>query len=361
MVMQNKRAARVNGTSEDARRWAVLVGKTPKKPASFLYGVRTTGIYCRPGCASRLPKRENVNFFTNAAAAEKAGLRPCKRCRPLEASNIETHKNAVKRTCALMEKAEHAPSLDALAKAANMSRHHFHRVFKKIMGTTPQDYLRALQVKKFGAKLKEGKKVSTALFDAGFGSSSRAYAHKNALGMTPKALQRGGKGETIRYTVGDTALGKTLVAITTKGLCMTGFDDHAQPLISDMKKRFANAEFVEDKKSLKKWLDSVATFLESPADKFDLPLDLRGTAFQARVWRALQKIPPGETRSYAEIAKAIGSKDAVRAVGTACGRNPVSLFVPCHRVITSDGKITGYHWGKKRKEILLKKEAEATR
>lgn len=275
-----------------------------------------------------------------------------------EAAQAEAYKRAVLRAAELIDESASAPSLSALAREAGMSRHHFHRTFKALLGITPKDYIRAKRALSFGRHLRGGAKVTDAFFEAGFGSSTRAYAESAALGMTPKQLQRQGAGEVIRFAIGKTPLGLTLVAKTAKGLCMTGFGSDKKQLIRDMHARFARAEFLEDKNELAPWLKKVARFLTAPGDRLDLPLDLRGTAFQARVWRLLQKIPPGTTLSYKEVAKALRQPRAVRAVASACGRNPVALFVPCHRVVQSGGGLGGYRWGVKRKRALLKLEQE---
>ena len=340
--------------------WAAVAAHDARADGRFVYAVDTTGIFCRPGCASRSPRRENVRFFADAAAAEAAGFRPCKRCRPAEDSAAARHLAAVERACALLRDGETAPSLEQLAAAAGMSRYHFHRVFKQVTGTTPRDYARTRRMDRFTEALAAGENVAAAVYAAGFGSSSRAYeAAPQGLGMTPGRRQKGGEGETIRFATVMTPLGWALVAATARGLCMTALGDDPARLVAELHRRFPAASLVADDAELREWADRILRFVTCPDQNLDLPLDIRGTAFQARVWRALRKIPVGRTASYAEIAAAIGAPKAVRAVAQACAANNLALVVPCHRVVRSDGAPGGYHWGAERKRALLARERAA--
>jgi AraC family transcriptional regulator of adaptative response/methylated-DNA-[protein]-cysteine methyltransferase len=339
--------------------WAALE-RRDAGAGSFLYGVRTTGVYCRPGCTSRLPLRKNAMFFETPAAAEAAGMRPCKRCRPTEDSSASRHLAAIEKACALLRTSETMPSLGELADAAGISRFHFHRVFKQITGATPRDYARTHRLGRLAEKLDAGERVTEAIYASGFGSSSRAYeAAPAALGMTPGARRRGGSGQTIRFAVVETPLGWALVATTTRGICMTGLANDRDSLIAALQQRFPAAEIIADEAGLKDWADRIVGFITAPDRTLDLPLDIQGTAFQAQVWRALQKIPLGMTASYTEIAAALGQPKAVRAVAQACAANKLALLVPCHRVIRSDGDLGGYRWGLERKRALLARERAA--
>jgi len=327
---------------------------------NFFYGVVTTGVYCRPGCASRRPLRANTVFFETTAAAEAAGLRACKRCRPSDPSSASRHLAAVEKACALLRTGETLPSLAELADAAAISRFHFHRVFKQVTGTTPRDYARTHRLGAFAQKLDAGEDIAQAIYASGFGSSSRAYeVAPAALGMTPAARRKRGEGETIRFAIVMTPIGWALVAATGRGVCMTGLGDDRESLIAALRQRFPAAQVVADEAGLKQWADRIVQFITAPDRNLDLPLDIRGTAFQARVWRALQKIPLGRTASYTEIARTLGQPKAVRAVAQACAANKVALVVPCHRVIRRDGDLGGYRWGVERKRALLDRERAA--
>jgi len=341
------------------RCWDALVARDPAAEGRFLYGVRTTGVFCRPGCASRPPRRENVEFFADVSTAEASGFRPCKRCRPTDRSMADRHVAAVGRACALIRSREDMPSLAELAAAAGISRFHFHRVFKQVTGTTPRDYARATRLDRFAARLDAGEPVAQAVYGAGFGSSSRAYEAAHGLGMTPGARRCGGKGEEIRFAAAETPLGWVLVAATDRGICMTALGDDPAALEAELRTRFPAATLTAADGALAEWMTRILAFLTAPGELPDLPLDIRGTAFQARVWRALQKIPPGRTATYTEIAAALGRPRAVRAVANACAANKLALLVPCHRVLRRDGAIGGYRWGEARKAELLERERAA--
>jgi len=340
--------------------WATLEKRDARAAGKFFYGVRTTGVYCRPGCTSRLPLRKNTLFFETLAEAEAAGLRPCKRCRPADGSAASRHLAAIERACALLRQSDAMPTLAELADAAGISPFHFHRVFKQITGATPRDYARTHRLGRFAEKLDAGEPVTQAIYASGFGSSSRAYeAAPVGLGMTPGARRRGGDGQRIRYAMVETPLGWALVAATRRGICMTALADDRASLTAALQQRFPAAEIIADEAGLKDWADRIVQFITTPDHNLDLPLDIRGTAFQARVWRALQKIPLGKTASYTEIAAALGQPKAVRAVAQACAANKLALLVPCHRVVRSDGDLGGYRWGVERKRALLAKERAA--
>jgi len=340
--------------------WAALCARDARYDGTFVYTVRTTGIYCRPSCWSRLPRVENVAFFHTAAEAEKAGFRPCKRCRPAEPSPVERHRRAIARACALIREAEAALTVSQLADAVGMSRYHFHRVFRELVGSTPGAYLRTHRLQRFAGELDNGAPVAEAVYAAGFTSSSRAYAAaSNGLGMTPGARRRGGAGQTIRYTIAQTWIGWVILAVSAQGVCAAAFGDHPQSLVADLRRRFASATLIEDQDDLRSWMQKVIDYLAAPGARvLDLPLDIQGTAFQARVWQALRKIPPGQTVSYADIAAALGQPNAVRAVARACASNAIAMFIPCHRVVRSDGGLAGYRWGVERKRALLAAEQQ---
>jgi AraC family transcriptional regulator of adaptative response/methylated-DNA-[protein]-cysteine methyltransferase len=340
--------------------WDAVCAHDAAQDGRFFYSVKTTGVYCRPGCASRRPRRENVAFYQTTAEAEAAGFRPCKRCRPNEGSPAERHLAAVERACDLIRTSETLPSLAELAAAARISPYHFHRVFKQVTGATPRDWGKAHRLGRFAAKLEAGEAIAEAAYGAGFGGSSRAYeAAGGGFGMTPGARRNGGKGETIRYTIVSTWLGWGLVAATDRGICMTALGDDRTALEADLRRRFPAAELAPADAALADWSGRVVRFITRPGDQLDLPLDIRGTAFQAQVWRALREIPVGATASYSELAAKLGRPRAVRAVAAACAANKLALLVPCHRAVRTDGDLAGYRWGIERKRAILAREREA--
>jgi len=342
--------------------WTAVVNRDRSADGKFLYGAKTVGVYCRPGCPSRRPKRENAVFFADAAAAEQAGFRPCKRCRPTDTAPDAHHRRAVEKACRIIRDSDSPPTLAALAREVGISPHHFHRLFRRIAGVTPRDYAQAQRLDRLATRLDAGEGVSDAIYAAGFGSSARAYdAAPAGLGMTPGTRRRGGAGETIRFTIVRCALGRALIAATTRGICATALGDDAATLTAALRERFPAATVVEDAAALRHWADAFVRLIADPRDAPDLPLDVRGTAFQAKVWRALRKIPAGETASYAGIAEALGQPTAARAVARACATNPIAVLVPCHRVIGRDGALTGYRWGIERKNKLLTREAAVKR
>src|SRR3954454_23469346 len=340
--------------------WEAVVAHDATQDGRFFYSVKTTGVYCRPGCGSRQPKRENVAFHESADQAEAAGFRPCKRCRPRDGSSADRHLAAIDRACALIRESETLPSLAELADAAGISRYHFHRVFKQITGATPREWGKSHRLGRFAARLDAGEGIAEAAYGAGFGASSRAYeAAPNGLGMTPGARRRGGKGETIRYTIVSTWLGWAIVAATERGICMTALGDNPSHLEAELRRRFPAADFSPADAALREWAEEIVGFITRPGAHPDLPLDISGTAFQAMVWRALQKITRGRTTSYSEVAAALGPPNAVRAVARAIASNNHAVLVPCHRVVRSDGALSGYRWGVERKRALIDRERAA--
>ncbi|MGA1858088.1 bifunctional DNA-binding transcriptional regulator/O6-methylguanine-DNA methyltransferase Ada [Azospirillum sp. 11R-A] len=350
-------------TDVEAERWEALRRRDPAADGRFVYAVRSTGVYCRPSCAARPARPENVAFYATNAEAEQAGFRPCKRCRPDGPSQGDRRAEAVAVACRLIEEAEEAPQLDELAAAAGMSPHHFHRIFKQVTGVTPRAYVQAQRAARVADALQQAGSVTEAIYEAGYGSSGRFYETAGArLGMTPTSYRRGGAGETIRFAVGISSLGSILVAATERGVCAILLGDDPDLLLRDLQDRFPRAELIGGDPAFEATVAQVVGFIEVPGTGLALPLDIGGTAFQQRVWQALRAIPAGRTASYAEIATAIGEPAAVRAVARACGVNPLAVAIPCHRVVRSDGGLSGYRWGVERKRDLLDRERkEATR
>ncbi|EWH00184.1 bifunctional DNA-binding transcriptional regulator/O6-methylguanine-DNA methyltransferase Ada [Halomonas sp. BC04] len=341
----------------DEAKWAAVQARDTAADGAFVYAVRTTGIYCRPTCASRRPRRENAEFHADGAAAERAGYRPCQRCRPQEAPLAQRHAESVARACRLIEASEDLPTLDELAQVAGLSRFHFHRVFKSITGLTPKAYGVARRAERVRAELLNGETVTEAIYEAGYHSSGRFYAASTQmLGMTPKRYRSGGEGMNIRFALGECSLGTLLVAASEKGICAISLGNDPEELLREFQDRFANASLSPGGKDFDAWVARVVGFVEAPDIGLSLPLDIRGTAFQQRVWQALTEIPVGATISYTELAERIGSPRAVRAVASACASNTIALAIPCHRVVRSDGALSGYRWGVERKRALLERE-----
>jgi AraC family transcriptional regulator of adaptative response/methylated-DNA-[protein]-cysteine methyltransferase len=339
----------------DDQRWDIV---RRREPAGFLYAVATMGVYCRPGCPSPPPLRRNVRFFAAWPEAEAAGFRACLRCDP-KGERAALARAVVAEACAQIERTETMPSLDALAARAGYSKFHFLRLFRDHTGVTPRSYAEGVRARRLQAALAAGERVADAVAGAGFGSESRVYEDTGKLlGMTPGAARRGGAGETIRVALTDCPFGRLLVGATATGVCFLGFAEPDDALLGDLRRRFPRATVVADDAGLAATVRAVLDFIAEPKAALDLPLDLRGTAFQVRVWEALRKIPPGETRAYGQLAAMIDAPRAVRAVARSCATNPVSLAVPCHRVIAADGDLTGYRWGVPRKRALLEKEKE---
>lgn len=346
------------GAVVDSERWRAVVDRDPKADGAFWYAVKTTGVFCRPSCAARLPKRENVTFHASLAEAEAAGFRPCRRCRPTEPALAGRQADAVARACRLLEEGEETPSLDAVAAAVAMSRFHFQRVFRKITGLTPKAWAREHRAGRLRDALRVEPTVTDALYAAGFNSSSRFYESADRmLGMKPRAFRSGAPDTTLRFAVGECSLGVILVAATDKGVCSILFGDTVAALETDLRRRFPKAEIVAGDRTFARTVRAVIRFVEAPRLGLDLPLDLRGTAFQRRVWTALREIRAGSTASYAEVAARIGAPGSARAVAQACAANALAVAVPCHRVVHADGSLSGYRWGVERKRTLLERES----
>ncbi|WP_397457474.1 bifunctional DNA-binding transcriptional regulator/O6-methylguanine-DNA methyltransferase Ada [Pseudomonas lurida] len=344
-------------TTEQDPRWAAILARDPKADALFVYGVKTTGVYCRPSSASRLPRPENVEFFDTPAHAEAAGYRASKRAAGDQTQLAAHHAQRVADACRQIEQADTPPSLNALALQANMSPFHFHRVFKAVTGLTPKGYASAHRSRKVREGLKGERTVTDALYDAGFNSNSRFYESANQLlGMTPGDYKAGGTNNAILFAVGQCSLGAILVAQSARGVCAILLGDDPDQLVRDLQDQFPKAELVGADQRFEQLVAQVVGLIEAPAVGLDLPLDLRGTAFQERVWQALRDIPPGSTASYAQIAERIGAPKSFRAVAQACGANSLAVAIPCHRVVRSNGELSGYRWGVERKQQLLARE-----
>ena len=346
-------------SSRDDLRWEVVVARDVSFDGQFYYSVATTGVYCRPGCAARLPKRANVSFHDTREDAEQAGYRPCKRCKPDQPSLGELHAGKIAQACRLIETADEAPKLDDLAAAVGLSSYHFHRIFKQALGVTPKAYATAHRGKRVREGLGRSGTVTEAIYDAGFNSNGRFYAGSSQmLGMTPSDFRAGGNGLGMRFAIGKCSLGSILVAATDKGVSAILLGDDRAVLIKELLDRFPRARLIAGDKSFERLVGEVIDFVETPAKGLDLPLDVRGTAFQHRVWDALRCIPAGTTATYSEIAKAIGAPKSVRAVARACATNHIAVAIPCHRVVRVGGALSGYYWGVDRKRALLDKEAK---
>ena len=348
--MSIKAAIRAATTTGDPR-WVAVVARDPGADGRFFYSVKTTGVYCRPSCASRTARPENVEFHPTAAAAERAGFRPCKRCKPDQPRGQAVR---VTELCRMIERAEQVPSLEALAQHAGLSPWHLHRVFKAVTGLTPRVYAVAHRTQRVKAGLRDGATVTEAIYAAGYNSSARFYEQSNALlGMTPARYRAGGADTAIRFAIGECSLGAILVAASARGVCAILLGDDADALARDLQDRFPRAELIGGDAGFEQWVAQVVGFVEQPRLGLDLPLDVRGTAFQQRVWQALQEIPAGTTASYTEIAQRIGAPKSVRAVAGACAANALAVAIPCHRVLRNDGGLSGYRWGVARKRALL--------
>ncbi|QDF97690.1 bifunctional transcriptional regulator/O6-methylguanine-DNA methyltransferase [Azoarcus sp. DD4] len=352
--------AELAAATERDPRWAAVVARDPAADGRFFYSVATTGVYCRPSCGARRARPENVRFHASREAAEAAGFRPCKRCRPDHPALAEQHAAGVTAACRLIEEAEAPPTLAALAAAAGLSPHHFHRIFRKLTGLTPRAYAAAHRAQRLRAGLDSGTTVTQAIFDAGYNANSRFYAEADAvLGMPASRYRAGGAGTEIRFAIAQCSLGAILVAASERGVCAVFMGDDPEALLRDLQDRFPRARLVGGDAGFEQTVATVVGFVEAPAIGLALPLDVRGTAFQQRVWQALREIPAGRTASYAEIAERIGAPRSVRAVAGACAANPVAVAIPCHRVVRSDGGLSGYRWGVERKRALLLREAES--
>jgi len=356
--MTVSRKTRAAGAIERDPRWAALAAGSVAADGTFFYSVRTTGVYCRPSCGARVPRPENVRFHATREEAERAGFRPCKRCRPDRPSIAEQHAATVTEICRLIETSSRVPALDVLAARAGMSPFHFHRVFKAVTGLTPKAYAAAHRGERVRRELGKAPTVTAAIYDSGYSSNGRFYGEsEQMLGMTPTEYRAGGARAEIRFAVGECSLGSILVARSERGVCAIFLGDDPDALTRELQDRFPRATLIGADPAFEDVVAKVVGLIEAPGTGVDLPLDVRGTAFQQRVWRALREIPAGSTASYREIARRIGAPSAVRAVAHACAVNPVAIAIPCHRVVRSDGGLAGYRWGVERKRELLEREA----
>ena len=350
--MATQRKAKKSFTT-DADRWQAVAHRDQEANGTFFYSVKTTGVYCRPSCAARLAKRENVQFHTTPEDAERAGFRACKRCKPKEQSANGEQAIAVANACKLIAEAKEPLSLESLANAVHMSPWHFHRIFKSLTGLTPKGYATANRSQRVREELSRSRTVTSAIYNAGFNSNGRFYANSTkVLGMKPTDFE----GATIRFAIGECSLGSILVAATDLGICAISLGDEPNTLVEDLQDRFPKAEFIGADKKFERLVGQVIAFVERPAAGLELPLHVQGTAFQQRVWKKLCEIPCGKTSSYAVIAEKLGHAKATRAVAQACAANAIAVAIPCHRVVRTDGSLSGYRWGVERKAKLLKIE-----
>ncbi len=345
--------------SDPDRRWRIVLARDRRYDGQFVYAVRSTGIYCRPSCPSRRPRRHLVDFYDIPEAAEQAGFRACRRCRPGTVPAPDPQAAIVRELCQVIERAPAQPfRLDALARRAGLSPTQVARRFRRLLGVSPKEYHEARRTEFLKRSLKENHRVSPAIYAAGYGSSSRVYERADErLGMTPARYGRGGEGAVIRYAVVPSPLGRLLVAATARGVCRVAMGENAESLVAGLRREFPAAVIQRDPDKLARAVRAILRHLEGREPHLDLPIDVRMTAFQQRVWKALRRIPFGKTRSYQAVARAVGSPKAVRAVARACATNPVALLVPCHRVVQADGGLGGYRWGVERKQKLLERES----
>ena len=344
--------------SIDASRWSAVVARDRNASGTFVYAVRSTGVYCRPGCASRRPRRDRVAFFDTPGDAERAGFRACRRCRPREAAaNPDPWVDRIRRACVYLANVEGHMTLPSLARRLGGSPYHLQRNFKRIVGITPRQYAEACRLQRIKRGLRGSRSVTDAALDAGFGSSSRLYERAvPKLGMTPSTYRRGAAGVPIRFTIVDSAVGRLLIAATARGVCLVAMGRSDAELQAELRREYPGASLTLDPGGLSQWARQVLDHLGGRVPRLDLPLDIQATAFQWQVWDALTAIPAGSTRTYAEVAAAIGRPGAARAVARACASNPVALAIPCHRVVPAAGGVGGYRWGTSRKQALLAQE-----
>jgi len=348
---------RSEAESDDIR-WQAVSGRDRSADGSFLYGVATTGVYCRPSCAARTPLRRNIRFFATGDEAEAAGFRACKRCRPQEATPQAAQTALIERACALIVSAETVPALETLASQVGLSPFHFHRLFKAATGITPKAYFNAERARRLRAEIDNGETITAAIYGAGYGSSSRFYeTADHRLGMPARTFARGAEGVAMRFAIGQCSLGAVLVAATERGIAAVEFADDPDVLLRSLQQRFPAAELIGADPEFEHLVAAVIGAIEEPQRAVDLPLDIRGTAFQEQVWQALRHIPLGATATYAEIAAQIGRPAATRAVANACGQNRIAVLIPCHRVVRTDGSGGGYRWGIDRKAKLIARES----
>ncbi|MGE6979722.1 bifunctional DNA-binding transcriptional regulator/O6-methylguanine-DNA methyltransferase Ada [Kluyvera intermedia] len=345
-------------STTDDERWQAVLDRDAAADGQFIFAVQTTGIFCRPSCRARHALRQNVRFFENADAAQRAGFRPCKRCRP-DTLSPEQHKiDSVARACRLLEQ-DTPVTLESLAQAVAVSPYHFHRMFKSVTGMTPKAWQQAWRARRLRESLAAGNAVTQAVLDAGFTSSSSYYRHADdILGMTAQAYRRGGQSSDIHYSTGECSLGRCLVAVSERGVCAVLLGDNDAQLLTELQQTLPAARYLMADAAFSQQIATVIASINQPDSTLSLPLDIRGTAFQQQVWQALLAIPAGETRSYQQVADSIGEPKAVRAVASACAANRLAIVVPCHRVVRGDGALSGYRWGVTRKAALLQREKE---
>jgi AraC family transcriptional regulator of adaptative response/methylated-DNA-[protein]-cysteine methyltransferase len=350
-------ATRLSETRDEDARWRAVRTRDASADGMFFYGVETTGVYCYPSCASRTPRREHVTFHATTADARRAGFRACKRCRPDEASPARRRADQIADLCRFIESHHSIPTLEELARHAGLSPFYVHRLFKDATGVTPRAYAAAHRARRVREGLASGARVTEAIYASGFNSNARFYASTDAmLGMTPRSYRSGGARETIRFAVGECSLGSILVAASARGVCAVLLGDDPERLVRDLERRFPRAALIGGDRDFESVVANVVGLVESPRTKTQLPLDVRGTAFQQRVWTALRAIPPGRTVTYSELAQSIGAPSSVRAVARACASNAIAVAIPCHRVVRRDGDLAGYRWGVERKKTLLARE-----
>lgn len=360
MCIMDETTAERAATTLNNPRWQKVLARDTTADGTFYYAVRTTGVYCRPSCGARPARPENVLFYNTAPEAEEAGFRPCKRCKPDQPHLAERHRILVEQACRFIEQSSAAPTLAQIAAHVGMSEHHFHRLFKATTGLTPKAYLTAQHQRALKEYLGQQNKITDAIYAAGYISSSRFYeTAEQVLGMTPSNYKKGGQDTEIRFAIAECSLGSILVASSAKGVCAILMDDDPEFLLRDLQDRFPRSTLIGADVTYERLVAQVVGFVEAPQLGLNLPLDVRGTAFQQRVWQALRHIPYGSTASYSEIAEKIGMPKAVRAVAQACGANALAVAIPCHRVVRTDGALSGYRWGVERKRLLLDKESQA--
>ena len=346
----------IKQTTDDPR-WAAVLARDSAQNGKFYYSVATTGIYCKPSCGARLPRVHNVAFHESCMAAEQAGFRPCKRCKPDQVDQAQQHTNIVAQACRFITDAETEPTLDEIAQHVGISAYHFHRLFKSITGVTPKAYAKAHRLTRVRNELRKSATITDAIYDAGFASNSQFYTQSNQnLGMTATQYRQGGADTIIHFALGQCTLGAILVARSTRGICTIALDDTPEQLLQALQDQFPHAELIGAEADFEQQIARVIAFVDTPQIGLDLPLDIRGTAFQQRVWQALRAIPVGETVSYSELAQRIGSPQSTRAVANACSANTLAVAIPCHRVVRQNGDLSGYRWGIERKQKLLAAE-----
>ena len=343
-------------TTQDNERWRAVEARHDE---SFIYAVLSTRIYCRPSCPSRLPRRENVRFFDSSTAAEDAGFRPCKRCHPHEGGLRKRQQATVTRACRIIESTPDPVDLPSLAETTGSSPSHLHRLFRELLGCTPKQYADAHRATRIRNTLHSAPSVTEAFYEAGFNSSSRFYTTSEAmLGMQPKRLRAGGAGEDIRFALAECRLGTILIAASKKGICWISLGENPEDLLDEFQRRFSRATLMGGEPEFESLIAAALAAIERQLPSNELPLDIRGSAFQLKVWHALRAIPSGKTVSYTTLAEGIGQPSAVRAVASACAQNPIAVLIPCHRVVRIDGSLSGYRWGVERKAKLLEAERE---